>query len=261
MRDWRAEHETSSTTGASAFTSSVAVGINPECDTLLAGSCIPGEHLACAAHGVLRGAGGPRQARKAPVGRIETRIFLALYALCHPFQLGSTPLVALTGTHVGILAALCWSLLANGIVATQVVEDWSASGIIPFTASAVAFFAATTYIAHHTIPVFVLTSIWHAAATAIYLVLVAYIVGVLNEVRPMWFYVPSGVLFVLSQPDYFLLNKLICKGMNAKIDGSFVASICETAVVGVVYLARRGITKESWDDEYPVQEDYFPRSW
>lgn len=40
----------------------------------------------------------------------------------------------------------------------------------------------------------------------------AYIVlGVLNEVRPMWFYVLSAVLFVLSQLDYFLLNKIICK--------------------------------------------------
>ncbi|KZP10804.1 hypothetical protein FIBSPDRAFT_872252 [Athelia psychrophila] len=77
----------------------------------------------------------------------------------------------------------------------------------------------------------------------------------------MWFYALSRVLFVLSRLDYFLLNKLIWKGMKAKNDGSFVASICETAAVGVVYLARRIITKESWDDEYPVQEDYFPRSW
>ncbi|KZP13311.1 hypothetical protein FIBSPDRAFT_960718 [Athelia psychrophila] len=133
----------------------------------------------------------------------------------------------------------------NGIVATQVGEDGSASSIIPFTAMAVAFLAATTYIAHHTTR--------HAATTAIYLVHMAYIVlSALNEVRPMWFYVPSGVLFVLSQPDYFLLNKLICKGMNAKMDGSFVASICETAAVGVVYLARRSITKGSWHDEYAV---------
>ncbi|KZP04524.1 hypothetical protein FIBSPDRAFT_843882 [Athelia psychrophila] len=97
------------------------------------------------------------------------------------------------------------------------------------------------------IPVFVLTRYGMLrAATPICLVLIAYIgLGVLNEVRPMWFYVPSGVLFALSQLDYFLLNKLICKGMHAKIDGSFVASICETAAVGVLYLTRRGITKES----------------
>ncbi|KZP13303.1 hypothetical protein FIBSPDRAFT_1049526 [Athelia psychrophila] len=159
-----------------------------------------------------------------PAGRTELRIFLALYTLSLPFQLittgfflqqGSTPLVVLTGIH----AALFWSLPANGTVATPVVEDCSASSIIPFTAIPAVFFAATAYIAldtgmHFThvfvpssplnelksIPVFVLTSIWPAAigsAAAIYFVLIAYIVlGVL---------VLSGVLFVLSQLDCFLL--------------------------------------------------------
>ncbi|KZP10789.1 hypothetical protein FIBSPDRAFT_757665 [Athelia psychrophila] len=267
----------------SASTSSAPVGVNPECGTLLAGSDHSLGNIAniiacalsmvfCAGLVVLAGR------RKAAVGRTELRIFLALYTLSLPFQLittgsflqqGSTPLVVITGIHAGIVAALFWALLANGIVATQVVEDGSASSIIvrlsPFPCSAISvvFFAATTYIAldtgmHFThvfgpssplselksIPVFVLTSIWPAAATAIYFVLMAYIVlGVLNEVRPMWFYVLSGVLFVLSQLDYFLLNKVICKGANAKIDGSFVATILETAAVGVLYLAWRSITE------------------
>lgn len=33
----------------------------------------------------------------------------------------------------------------------------------------------------------------------------------LHEVRPMWYFVLAAVLFVLSQLDYFLLNKVICK--------------------------------------------------
>jgi hypothetical protein len=46
----------------------------------------------------------------------------------------------------------------------------------------------------------------------IYFALMTYIVlAVLNEVRPMWFYILSAALFVLSQLDYFLLNKVICK--------------------------------------------------
>ena len=36
---------------------------------------------------------------------------------------GSTALVALTAIHAGLVAALFWSLLANALVATQVVED------------------------------------------------------------------------------------------------------------------------------------------
>lgn len=37
------------------------------------------------------------------------------------------------------------------------------------------------------------------------------VVGVLNEVRPVWYYVISAILFVLSQLDYFLLSKVICR--------------------------------------------------
>ena len=35
--------------------------------------------------------------------------------------------------------------------------------------------------------------------------------GVLRESRPMLFYIGSGILFVLSQLDYFLLSKVICR--------------------------------------------------
>ena len=31
---------------------------------------------------------------------------------------------------------------------------------------------------------------------------------ILREVRPMWFYILAATLFVLSQLDYFLLNKV-----------------------------------------------------
>ena len=92
------------------------------------------------------------------------------------------------------------------------------------------------------------------------------VLGMLNEVRPVWYFVLAMVIFVLSQLDYFLLNKVICKvrapfpalsceimlmltrrrqGTSAKVDGSFVATILETAAVGVLYLAWRSITEGS----------------
>lgn len=96
----------------------------------------------------------------------------------------------------------------------------------------------------HSIPLFVLTSIWPGAAALLYFILMTYIVLViLNEVRPMWYYVLSAILFVLSQLDYFLLSKVICKAANAKVDGSFIATLLETAAVGVLYLAWRSITE------------------
>lgn len=36
------------------------------------------------------------------------------------------------------------------------------------------------------------------------------VLGMLNEVRPVWYYILAAILFVLSQLDYFLLNKVIC---------------------------------------------------
>lgn len=62
-----------------------------------------------------------------------------MYFLSLPFQLittgavlqqGSTALVALTGLHAGIVAALFWALLGNAIVSTQVVEDGTLSSLI-----------------------------------------------------------------------------------------------------------------------------------
>ncbi len=143
------------------------------------------------------------------------------------------------------------------------------------------------------------------SATILYFGIMAYVVlGLLNEVRPMWYYVLAAVLFVLSQLDYFLLSKVICKvrrassartscvrvvprgctdallssfrlpvsdahfhartqmhinsrcargwidptqaaatGGVSKVDGSFIATILETAAVGVLYLAWRSITE------------------
>ena len=49
------------------------------------------------------------------------------------------------------------------------------------------------------------------SAALLYFCLMLYIVlGMLNEFRPVWYYILAAVLFVLSQLDYFLLNKVIC---------------------------------------------------
>lgn len=159
-------------------------------------------------------------------GRSELRIFFVLYLLTLPFQLidlgsfleqGSTALVVLTAIHAGtcfflihlivtkiitgLVAALFWTLLANALVATQIVEDGTPSSIIvrqilfhqislfltnsphqPISIFTVLFFVATTYISLdigltitstfgpsnppttlHSIPLFVLTNIWPGA--------------------------------------------------------------------------------------------------
>ncbi|KAF8478786.1 chitin synthase III catalytic subunit [Gautieria morchelliformis] len=216
--------------------------------------------------------------RKAAVARVELLFFLTLYLVSLPLQListssflaqGSTALVAITAVHAGVVAALFWCLLGNALISMQVVEDGTLSSLIPFGFFTAAFFTVTTYIsldvaltltstfgpsnppaALHSIPLFVFTSVWPGAAALLYFGMMAYVVlGVLREVRPLWYYILAAVLFILSQLDYFLLSEVICTGSHAKVDGAFVATILETAAVGVLVMAWRSITEESWDDD------------
>ncbi|KIJ30551.1 hypothetical protein M422DRAFT_186948, partial [Sphaerobolus stellatus SS14] len=165
------------------------------------------------------------------------------------------------------------TLSGNGLISLQIVEDATLSSLIPFIFFTVAFFVATTYIsldvaltitktfgpsnplaALHSVLLFVLTSIWPAAATLIFFFVMAYIVlGLLREVRPLWFYILATILFVLSQLDYFFLSKVICNGSNMKADSLFIATLLETSPVVVIYLAWRSITEDAWEDKayYP----------
>jgi len=218
-------------------------------------------------------------ARKAAVGRVELRDFLFFYLLTLPFQIlstgsyleqGSQGLVIVTAIHAALVACTFWSLLANALVATQIVEDGTLSSLIPFHLFNLFFFVATLYIsldvaftithefgpsnppeALHSAPLFVFTSVWPAAAAFLFFVIMSWIIlGMLRERRPMLFYSLAGLCFVLSQLDYFLLNKIICKRTNQKIDGSFVATVLESAAVYCIYLGWRSITEETWDDDY-----------
>lgn len=52
---------------------------------------------------------------------------------------------------------------------------------------------------------------FHSCALA-YLVIMSYIVlRILNETRPMWYYILAASLFILSQLAWFLLSRVICK--------------------------------------------------
>lgn len=282
-------HNQSVLQGLSADPKTAPVGVNPECGIALVGT---NGSLANIANIIACGLSiffvvyliYATSIRRAAVGRVELRLFLILYLITLPLQLlttgsfieqGSTALTVLSAIHAGFVAATFWALLGNAIVSTQVVEDGTLSSIIPFSFFTLAFIAATTYIALdvgftfttvfgpsnppdalHSVPLFVLTTIWPGAAALLYFFLMLYIVlGILNELRPVWYYILAGVLFVLSQLDYFLLNKVICNGVNPhRLDGSFVATVLETAAVGVLHLAWRSITEEDWDEEV-----YYPR--
>ncbi|KAG5641748.1 hypothetical protein DXG03_004293 [Asterophora parasitica] len=280
--------------GFSADPRTAGVGINPTCfipPTFSATSTPPSPHLgniaqiiACALAFLFTLAlVWLAHRRKAAVGRAELRVFLALYALSLPLnaittgaflEQGSMPLVVLTAIHAGVVAALFWALLANAVVATQVVEDGTLSSLVPYYALALLIFALGTYLSLDvalgittaigapaspasglkSIPLFVLLNIWPLLCAVAYFAIMAYVVtSVLKESRPMVFYVLSALLFILSQCAWLLLGRVLCEASNHRIDGAFLATVLESAAVGVLFLAWRSITEESWDDDayYP----------
>jgi len=48
----------------------------------------------------------------------------------------------------------------------------------------------------------------NSAAILFFGIMIWVAVGVLREVRPTWLYTIAATLFILSQLDYFLLNKV-----------------------------------------------------
>jgi len=282
-------HSPTTLTGLSLPIESAPVGVNPVCGILRLNH---GSQLGNIANIICCGISFfvvlfllfKAHQRRAAVARVEFRFFLFLYLLSLVFNLlttgsifeqGSKGLTVITAIHAGIVSALFWTLLGNGIIATQFVEDGTLSSLIPFYCLTVGFFVAGLYIALdvgltitaalgpsqpaealNSIPLFIFTNIWPGAAALLYFIIMLYVVlSLLREVRPVWNYIIAATLFVLSQLDFYLLSEVICKGSDSKIDGSFVATILETATVFVLYLAWRSITEETWDDE-----DYYRNS-
>jgi hypothetical protein len=270
-------------TGLSNNSATAPVGINPSCGIPRIGTDGGIGNIAniifCALSlAVVVGLFFLTERRKAAVGRVELRNMLILYFLTLPFQLitngsllkqGSTVLVVLTAIHAALVATLFWALLANALVSTQVVEDGTMASLAPFFIFTLIIFVATLYISldvalgltHalgpssnprelRSIPLFILTSIWPAVAAVAYLGIMIYVIlGMLKELRPTLYYVLAGVTFVLSQLAWFLLGKVICNASGSKVDGSFIATLLETATIGFIYLGWKSITEGDWDDK------------
>ncbi|KAF5392771.1 hypothetical protein D9757_000954 [Collybiopsis confluens] len=270
-------------TGLSANSSTAPVGINPTCGIARVGSNGSLGNIAnilvCALSiivvvGVLFMA----ERRKAAVGRVELRNMLVLYLLTLPFQLitngslleqGSTGLVVLTAIHAALVATLFWALLANALVSLQVVEDGTMSSLAPFFIFSLVVFIATLYVSLDTalgfttvlgpssnpielrsIPLFVLTSIWPGIAALVYFAIMMFIIlRMLKETRPTLFYILAAVCFIFSQLAWFLLGKVLCTASSSKIDGSFIATILETATIVLLFYGWKSITEGDWDDK------------
>ncbi|KAG6896811.1 hypothetical protein C0992_005911 [Termitomyces sp. T32_za158] len=274
--------------GPSASPDTAGVGVNPKCfipPTFSPDAPTPrlgniANYIACAISFVVTLVLVWRtHRRRAAVGRIELRTLLAVYALTLPLNAittgsfikqGSTALVVLTAIHAGLVVAFFWGLLANALVATQIVEDGTWSSLVPYYIFSVLLFALGVYLALDTalgatdaiggasdppqalrsISLFVVLNIWPLLCAVVYLALMTYIVvKVLREFRPMILYALAALLFVLAQLAWFLLGRVLCTASHHRVDGSFLATVLETAAIVALFFAWRSITEDSWDDD------------
>lgn len=213
--------------------------------------------------------------RAAAVGRQEMRLLFLVYALVQAFQLvatgafleaGSKALVWFSAVHLGLVVGLFWVLAWVAFLSLQVVEDGTLASIIPMFGLLVILFIGSTYIfldtgftvtnyflsdppeRLHNDWIFVLTIIWPAVAAFLYFaVQLGVVLRVLKERKPLLLFSLAAILFILSQAAYYALNHRICTGTHAKVDGSFLATLLETATIVVLYGAWRSITEDSWE--------------
>lgn len=120
----------------------------------------------------------------------------------------------------------------------------------------------------HSVWLFVLTIIWPAAAAFIYFVIQAgVVVRVLREKKPLCTFLrfplfgelvltkpecivtllASAISFILAQAAYYALSHRICTGTNARIDGSWIATLLETVSIGLIFAAWQMVTEDDWE--------------
>lgn len=183
----------------------------------------------------------------------------------------------LVAVHVGLVLAMSWCLMANGLVGFQIWEDGTRKSVLAIYTSTVIFWiigfvvAAATfkgwspslsptkqtglYVVHMIVPL-VFAAIW----------LVSQVVLVFRNLDTLWplgdlilatgFYVIGLVLMFAASPE-------ICKGTKHYVDGLFFGVLSILLAVMMVYKFWDDITKEdlefsvgnklsSWEVKDPV---------
>lgn len=209
----------------------------------------------------------------AAVGRKEMIIVFFYYFLTQAVHAATgsglisqgTILQTIASVEIGLLAAFFWSLLLNGLVGFQFVEDGGVISVTGVILSSLALFIAGTLFsldagqqilggATSSDPlnstfVFAVYTILPIACVIFYVILQTVLVTRnLGDQKPLISLYLGAFLFALSQVFTFVLNQTICTGTSNSIDGTVFATLANLASIIFVYRFWDSITEDDWDN-------------
>ncbi|EPS27480.1 hypothetical protein POX_e06445 [Penicillium oxalicum] len=220
--------------------------------------------------------------KHAAVGRREMQLFLLGYVvieICEIFTVGGFPLAenvrkGFTAVHLAAITATVWILLMNALVGFQLIDDGTPASIGLISASAIALFIGTGYIALDTgfswtghfdsslgdgnnrnIGLYVLYQLFPLVCLVLFFLLETVLVlRVLGEVRPMLYLVGAALLFAIGQIFQYVISTHLCQATSGKIDGALFETLFTLLSVVTIWGFWSSITEDDWP--LPVGSGY-----
>ncbi|KAF7719271.1 Chitin synthase export chaperone [Penicillium ucsense] len=220
--------------------------------------------------------------KHAAVGRREIQLFLLGYLvieICEIFTVGGFPLAesvrrGFTAVHLAAITATIWILLMNALVGFQLIDDGTPASIGLISASALALFIGTGYIALDTgfswtghfdsslgngnnrnIGLYVLYQLFPLVCLVLFFLLETVLVlRVLGEVRPMLYLVGAALLFAIGQIFQYVISTHLCQATSGKIDGALFETLFTLLSVISIWGFWSSITEDDWP--LPVGSGY-----
>lgn len=199
------------------------------------------------------------------VGRSEISVFFCLFFIStildmllvtNIISFASPAAPFITAAHVATVTTTFCSLLYNGFIGFEFVEDGTKQSLVILGASCVTTFSVSFIVALSTflnvagssssspIGLWIVYFLFNGVAALVYFVTqVALVVKTLEDAWPLGGIVFGAIFFVLGQ-SFTFTSLQICQTFNRYLDGLFFSATCNLLAVMMIYKFWDSITKE-----------------
>lgn len=161
--------------------------------------------------------------------------------------------------------------MLNAIVGFQIFDDGTPLSIGLISASAIALFIGTGYIAldtgydwtghfstaepYYNLGLYILYQLAVLVFLFVFFLLeTILVIRVLGEKKPMLYLGAAALFFAIGQIFNYVISVHICNGTNGKIDGAFFETLFTLLAVVTVWYFWSSITEDDWP--MPVTNTY-----